>query len=90
MVVDTHCHIFSEYFEDIDKVIERCLCHGVEMIIVNGTNRHDNEEVLKLVRKYDIVYGALGIQTEEVNDYTEDNLNFIEDHIDDDKIVAVG
>ena len=43
MLVDTHCHIFSEYFEDIDKVIERCLCHGVEMIIVNGTNRQDNE-----------------------------------------------
>ena len=90
MLVDTHCHIFGEYFEDIDKVIERCLCHGVEMIIVNGTNRHDNEEVLKLVRKYDIVYGALGIQPEEVNDYTEDNLKFIEDHIDDDKILAVG
>ena len=90
MLVDTHCHIFSEYFEDIDKVIGRCLCHGVEMIIVNGTNRHDNEEVLELVRKYDIVYGALGIQPEEVNDYTEDNLKFIEDHIDDDKIVAVG
>ena len=90
MLVDTHCHIFSEYFEDIDKVIERCLCHGVEMIIVNGTNRRDNEEVLELVKKYDIVYGALGIQPEEVNDYTEDNLKFIEDHIDDDKILAVG
>ena len=90
MLVDTHCHIFSEYFEDIDKVIERCNHHGVEMIIVNGTNRHDNEEVLELVKKYDIVYGALGIQPEEVNDYTEDNLKFIEDHIDDDKILAVG
>ena len=90
MLVDTHCHIFREYFDDIDSVIENCIYHGVGMIIVNGTNRHDNEEVLKLVKRYDIVYGALGIQPEEINDYTEDNLRFIEEHIDDDKILAVG
>ena len=90
MLVDTHCHIFREYFEDIDVVIERCISNGVGMIIVNGTNRHDNEEVLKLVKKYDIVYGALGIQPEEITDYTEDNLRFIEEHIEDDKILAIG
>lgn len=90
MLIDTHCHIFTEYFEDIDAVIERCTYHGVGMIIVNGTNRRDNEEVLSLVKKYDIVYGALGIQPEEINDYTEENLKFIEEHIDDDKILAVG
>ena len=90
MLIDTHCHIFTEYFEDIDAVIERCIRHGVGMIIVNGTNRRDNEEVLALVKKYDIVYGALGIQPEEIDDYTEENLNFIEEHIDDDKILAVG
>ena len=90
MLVDTHCHIFHEYFEDIDVVIERCISNGVGMIIVNGTNRHDNEEVLKLVKKYDIVYGALGIQPEEITDYTEDNLRFIEEHIEDDKILAIG
>ena len=90
MLIDTHCHIFTEYFEDIDSVIERCNRHGVGMIIVNGTNRRDNEEVLELVKKYDIVYGALGIQPEEIDDYTEENLKFIEEHIDDDKILAVG
>ena len=77
MLIDTHCHIFTEYFEDIDSVIERCNRHGVGMIIVNGTNRRDNEEVLSLVKKYDIVYGALGIQPEEIDDYTEEELEAI-------------
>ncbi len=90
MLVDTHCHIFREYFEDIDEIIQNSMSNGVRMIIVNGTNRRDNEEVLELVKRYDIVYGALGIQPEEINDYTEDNLRFIEEHIDDDKILAVG
>ena len=90
MVVDTHCHIFSEYYSDIDEVIERAISNNVGMIIVNGCDMKSNKEVLKLVKKYDIVYGALGIQPEEINDFTDDNLMFIEEHINDEKILAVG
>lgn len=90
MLVDTHCHVFHEYYEDIDAVIANAKQSGVGMLIVNGVDRKSNEEVLELVSKYDIVYGALGIQPEEIEDYTEENLRFIEEHICDDKIIAVG
>ncbi len=90
MLVDTHCHVFREYYDDIDDVIKRARDNNIGMIIVNGYNKNSNREVLKLVKKYDIVYGALGIQPEEIDDYTDDNLKFIEEHINDDKIVAVG
>ncbi len=90
MLVDTHCHIYKEYYENIDEVILRAREFGVGMLVVNGINRKSNEEVLELVSKYDIVYGALGIQPEEIEDYSEENLKFIEEHIQDDKIVAVG
>ena len=90
MLVDTHCHIFREYYDDVDGVIKRARDNNVGMIIVNGYNMESNREVLELVKKYDIVYGALGIQPEEIDDYTEENLKFIEKHINDDKIIAVG
>ena len=90
MLVDTHCHIFVEYYDDIDGVIKRAIDAGVGMIIVNGYNMRSNKEVLELVKKHDIVYGALGIQPEEIDDYTDYNLKFIDNHINDDKIVAVG
>lgn len=90
MLIDTHCHIFHEYYDSIDEVIERAYRAGVGMILVNGINQKSNEEVLKLVAKYDIVYGALGIQPEEVQDFNESSLNFIEKHICDEKIIAVG
>jgi TatD DNase family protein len=89
-MVDTHCHISLEYFDDIDSVIERAIKVGVSAIIVNGCDTKSNMEVLDLVKKYDIVYGALGIQPEEIDDYSEDSINFIIDHINDNKIVAVG
>ena len=89
-MVDTHFHIFSEYYDDIDAVIESAINAGVKMLIVNGFDMNSNIEVLKLVKKYDIVYGAIGIQPEELDDYTEENLSFIRNHINDDKIIAVG
>ena len=90
MFIDTHCHIVSEYYDDIENVIKNAIDNDVLKIIVNGYNMQSNREVLELVKKYDIVYGALGIQPEELYDYNDDSLKFIEDHINDEKIIAVG
>ena len=48
------------------------------------------EEILKLVKKYDIVYGALGIHPDQCEKVSNEDFMFIEEHINDDKIVAVG
>lgn len=90
MLVDTHCHVLSEYYDNIEEVINMAKASGVEMIIVNGVNGKSNREVLELVSKYDIVYGAIGIQPESVETATEEDFDFIEKHICDDKILAVG
>ena len=90
MFVDTHCHLLIEYYDDIDDVIKRAINNGVKRIIINGYNMQSNYQILDLVREYDIVYGALGIQPEELYDFNQENLDFIENHIKDDKIVAVG
>ena len=90
MLIDTHCHIYSEYYDDIDEVIERSINDGVSMIIVKGVDRKSNEEILKLVKKYDIVYGALGIHPDQCEKVSNEDFMFIEEHINDDKIVAVG
>lgn len=90
MFIDTHCHIVSEYYDNIENVIKNAIDNGVLKIIVNGYNMQSNREVLELVKKYDIVYGALGIQPEELYDYNDNSLKFIEEHINDEKIIAVG
>ena len=42
MFIDTHCHIFSEYYDDIDKVISECRDNNIDKIIVNGSNIKSN------------------------------------------------
>jgi len=89
-MVDTHCHVLSEYYDDIDELILRIRESGVDKIIVNGTDMKSNLEVLNLVKKYDIVYGAIGFHPTELANFDNKNFEWLEEHIYDDKIVAIG
>ena len=90
MYIDTHCHITSDDYDDISLIIEKIKDSGVNKIIVNGTDMKSNLEVLDLVKKYDIVYGALGFHPTELEDFQESSLLWLEEHINDEKIVALG
>ena len=64
MYIDTHCHVFSEYYDDIEKVISECKDNNVNRIIVNGCDIVSNKEVLELVNKYDVIYKESAIEKE--------------------------
>ena len=89
-MVDTHAHLYEEYYDDLDRIIAEIKKAGVEKVIVNGCDMPSNLEVLELVKKYDIVYGALGFHPTEKHDDVDECLIFLEKHINDDKIVAIG
>lgn len=84
-MVDTHCHVFLEDYPDIDDVIKRM---DSNIIIVSGVDDASNKEVLELCSRYDNVYGTLGIHPESASDKYD--LDFVSNHINDPKIVAVG
>lgn len=84
-MVDTHCHIFLEDYPDIDDVIKRM---DGNIIIVSGVDDVSNREVLELCSRYSNVYGTLGIHPESASDKYD--LDFVSNHINDSKIVAVG
>ena len=90
MFVDTHCHFYRSYYEDLDDVIDQIKQSKIYRVINNGCDKNSNIEVLESVGKYDLVYGALGIHPESANEYTQEDLDFVEEHIKDNKIVAIG
>lgn len=89
-MIDTHCHIYSEYYDDISKIIDEISKDGIEKVIVNGCDMKSNLEVLELVKKYDIVYGALGFHPTELENFNDECISWLDKHINDDKIVAIG
>ncbi len=86
-MIDTHCHLFSVYYDDLDDVIKRM---GNNIMIVSGTNDDENLEVIKLCDKYANVYGTLGIHPTELSKITDDSFKIIEENILNPKIVGIG
>lgn len=89
-MIDTHCHITMKDYDDIPFLINKIRESGVNKIIVNGTDMESNLEVLELTKKYDIVYGAIGFHPTELDGFKESYFEWLEEHISDDKIVALG
>ena len=90
MFTDTHCHLYRSYYDDLDDVIMQIRDSEISKVINNGCDKNSNIEVVELINKYDLMYGAIGIHPESVNEYTRDDLDYIEEHIKDKKIVAIG
>ena len=91
MYIDTHAHLnYSEINENIEAVLSRARDAGVEYIIVPATDYRSSLDVIELVQKHDMLYGAVGIHPTELKDFHEKHLNEIDNLSNSDKIVALG
>lgn len=86
MLIDTHCHLEKKEYEDLDSVIRNMDGY----MIASGYNDETNLEVIDLIKKYDNVYGVIGIHPEEVDSITSNSFKIIEDNINNPKIVGIG
>ena len=90
MFIDVHCHLDSNYYNDIDKVINNAKKNNVNKLIYNGCNKKSNKEIIKLINKYDSVYGAVGYHPTELDDVNEKDYELLESFLSNKKIVAIG
>lgn len=91
MFTDTHCHLYNEYYEEgIDSIYEKMKEANIARVINNGCDAKSNKEVIEMLGKYSWMYGAIGIHPESVDIYTDEDLKYVEEHINDPKVVAVG
>ena len=51
MYIDNHCHIFSEYYDDIEKTINESFEKNVNILILSGCSKKDIIEGLDLIKK---------------------------------------
>lgn len=86
MLIDTHCHLSCDDYNNLDEIINEF--DGI--MIASGCDLKTNKEVIEFVNKYDNVYGTLGIHPEEIENFKESDLKFIEDNLNNKKIVGIG
>lgn len=90
MYIDTHCHLSSEDYDDIDNVIEDNKKALVDKIIVSGCSRESIDEVMVLKEKYDMVYVTIGYHPEYADIITLDDLDYLEGLLRKSKVVGIG
>lgn len=90
MFTDTHCHIFKEDYNNIDDILIKASDNKVNRIINNATDIESCKEVLELTKKHPNMYAALGIHPEFAEVYQKEDLKFIEENLDNKKVIAIG
>ena len=87
MIIDTHCHLDIKDYDNLEEVIKNM--EGNYMI-ASGYNLESNKHVIELVNKYDNIFGTIGLHPSDVTEDYESDLLFIENNINNPKIVGVG
>lgn len=86
-MIDSHAHIFSEYY-NIEDLIKELKKDNVIKILNCATGKEDIFEVIELGKKYhNFLLPAIGYHPENVEEF---DLNFLEKEIKENKIFAIG
>lgn len=89
--VDTHAHLYSEFYLNIDQIINNAKEKNVLKIINCADSLATSIEILKLQNKYKgTIYPAIGIHPENVNTYKKTDIKQIEELLKTNKVYAIG
>lgn len=88
MLVDTHCHLFKEYYDNFDLIIKNAKDLGVYKYISAACDDETMDEMIELAHKFENIYICVGIHPENVNNDTKHLEELLINK--DSKIVAIG
>ena len=87
MMIDTHCHISDEDYENKEEIIKHMKDN---IMIVSTASPKDINEIIKLCENHKNIYGTIGIHPEFADTYTKEDLKNVEKYLKHPKIVGVG
>jgi TatD DNase family protein len=90
-LVDTHCHIdFDVFEEDRSALLSRCREQGLAAIVVPGVSRQHWARLQRVVESDPVLYGAYGLHPCFLDDHSPQDLECLPDYLKSKRAVAVG
>ena len=90
-IFDTHAHYDDERFdEDREQTLLRVHQRGVSLIINCGCDEKSSEKCIKMSKKYDFLFAAVGVHPHEAQEASENWEENIIKMSQDEKVVAIG
>lgn len=91
MLVDSHCHLdYNDFEEDMDEIILRMKENGITAALNAGNCIDTLDEQLKLSEKYPFVYTAVGVHPHNADEFPEVSAAELAEKSRHKKIVAIG
>ena len=90
-MIDSHCHLDQDYlFNNIEDIIKRSKDTGVKKLLTICTTHESFENIKKILKIDDIIYGTFGIHPHETknNEITKDFI--IKNIKSNNKIIGIG
>jgi len=89
-MIDTHCHIEKEDYDNIEEILAKCKENGINKIIVSGYDLESSKEAVRLANKYDEIYATIGFLPEVLQSDNSYDLSELEKLLKNKKVVGVG
>ena len=89
MLIDTHCHISRDDYDDIDKIIKDDF-KVVDKIIISGCSKSSIYESLEIADKYDNIYVTIGYHPDQVDKVSTQDLEELEELLKNKHVVGIG
>ena len=91
MLIDTHCHLWFEHFDDDrDGCLERARAAGVSGFVQVGTDIPTNAQALALARKHDNMRATVGVHPHDATTLDDAALVTLRAQAADPEVVAIG
>ena len=90
-MIDSHCHLDHEpLLGNLDEVLKRSKEVGIKKILTICTTFQSFENIIKIIKKDDIIYGTFGIHPHETTNNTVKKKEIIHNVNKDKKIIGIG
>jgi TatD DNase family protein len=91
-LVDTHCHLDAEAFEaePVAGILARAHKAGVTRVVTIGTRLQTSREAVRIARIHSDVWAAIGIDPNDLDDWTMAHVDELADLAKGRDVVAIG
>lgn len=89
MLIDTHAHLTSNYYDDLEAIIKKCHEKKVDIIVASCCNTKDLDEYMDII-KHQEIYLTIGIHPEDASIYNDKDIELIRNYQSHPKVLAIG
>ena len=92
MIIDSHCHLtYEPMSNNLNETIKRANNDGIKFMLTISTEDKSFEKIIKIIDKYESVYGTYGIHPHEAKNHKGIKTSQIIEKIDSNKkIIGIG